>query len=619
MNFDARRYVLVIFILLVGIFYSIRLFYMQVIDDQWKLRAQDLAEKRKEIVPARAIIYDRNGQKIVSNRTFFNLMMLEDKIENLDTLAFASLIGWPIEKVRARFKEIILDEGVYKNPNTGQKILNYKKNRAYPFIEELTIEEVSKIAPYLENFPGFFEEVTSIRYYPSQSGANILGYLSEVNQDEVNEDNFYRPGDNIGRSGIERFYEKELRGRKGIKYIVTSALNNTIESYADGKYDITAKQSPPLKLGMDMLIQSYGETLMKNKKGCIVAIEPSTGEILSMVSSPSFDPNLLVGKKNIKLNYPKLALDKNNPLFPRPLQAEYPPGSIFKLVQTLIALQEGVISPTSSFPCDKKLVGCHAGHHARNIPEAIQFSCNPYFYVVMKKIVQQNKKKNSNEDAEIGLNVWHKYMLSFGLGKKNDMDVSSQRPGVIPNSLYYDKWYGHHKWAFSTICSNAIGQGEVKITPLQMANIAAIIANKGWYYTPHFVKSIGNKGPLPQYLTRKKTMVGFKYFDIVIEGMRRVVNVAGGTAKSARLDSIVICGKTGTVQNPHGKDHSVFIAFAPIDNPKIAIAVFIENAGAGGTWAAPIASLMIEKYLNKKIKDTEKEKRIINANLSNSK
>ena len=618
MNYDARRYVLVMFILLVGIFYSIRLFYMQVIDDQWKLRAQDLAEKRKEIVPARAIIYDRNGQKIVSNRTFFNLMMLEDKIENLDTLAFSSLIGWPIEKVRARFKEIILDEGVYTNPNTGQKILNYKKNRAYPFIEELTIEEVSKIAPYLENFPGFYEEVTSMRYYPSQSGANILGYLSEVNQDEVDEDIYYRPGDNIGRSGIERFYEKELRGRKGIKYIVKSALNNTIESYAAGKYDITAKQSPPLKLGMDMLIQSYGETLMKNKKGCIVAIEPSTGEILSMVSSPSFDPNLLVGKKNIKLNYPKLALDKNNPLFPRPLQAEYPPGSIFKLVQTLIALQEGVISPTSSFPCDRKLVGCHAGHYARNIPEAIQLSCNPYFYAVMKKIVQQNKKKNIYEDSEIGLNLWHKYMLSFGLGKKNDMDVTSQRPGVIPNSMYYDKWYGHHKWAFSTICSNAIGQGEVKITPLQMANIAVIIANKGWYYTPHFVKSIGKKGPKPQYVTRKKTMVGIKHFDIVIEGMRRVVNVAGGTAQSARLDSIVICGKTGTVQNPHGKDHSVFIAFAPINKPKIAIAVFIENAGAGGTWAAPIASLMIEKYLNKKIKNTAKEKRILTANLLNS-
>ena len=590
---------------------------MQVIDDQWKLRAQDLAEKRKEIVPARAIIYDRHGQKIVSNRTYFNLMMCEDKIKNLDTLALANLIGWPIEQVRERFKEIILDEGIYENPNNGKQILNYKKNRSYPFIEELTIEEVSKIAPYLENFPGFYEEVTSMRYYPSQSGANILGYLSEANQNEVDEDDFYRPGDNIGRSGIERFYEKELRGRKGIKYEVTSALNNTIESYAEGKYDITAKQSPPLKLGMDMLIQSYGENLMQNKKGCIVAIEPSTGEILSMVSSPSFDPNLLVGRKNIKLNYPKLALDKNNPLFPRPLQAEYPPGSIFKLVQTLIALQEGVISSESSFPCNKNLVGCHAGHHAKNIPEAIQFSCNPYFYVVMKKIIQQNKKKNINEDSEIGLNLWHKYMLSFGLGKKLDMDVSSQRPGVIPNSKYYDKWYGHHKWAFSTIYSNAIGQGEVKITPLQMANIAVIIANKGWYYTPHFVKSVGRKGPLPQFMTRKKTMVGIKHFDTVIEGMRRVVNVAGGTAKSARLDSIVICGKTGTVQNPHGKDHSVFIAFAPIDHPKIAIAVFIENAGAGGTWAAPIASLMIEKYLNKKIKDIEKEKRIISATLSN--
>jgi penicillin-binding protein 2 len=236
----------------------------------------------------------------------------------------------------------------------------------------------------------------------------------------------------------------------------------------------------------------------------------------------------------------------------------------------------------------------------------------------MKKIVQQNKKKNIYEDSEIGLNLWHKYMLSFGLGKKNDMDVTSQRPGVIPNSMYYDKWYGHHKWAFSTICSNAIGQGEVKITPLQMANIAVIIANKGWYYTPHFVKSIGKKGPKPQYVTRKKTMVGIKHFDIVIEGMRRVVNVAGGTAQSARLDSIVICGKTGTVQNPHGKDHSVFIAFAPINKPKIAIAVFIENAGAGGTWAAPIASLMIEKYLNKKIKNTAKEKRILTANLLNS-
>jgi penicillin-binding protein 2 len=619
MNFDARRYVVTFFIILVGVVYSLKVFYMQVIDDSWKLRAQQIAEKRKEILPARGVIFDRNGKKIVSNRTYFNLMMVEDKIQNLDTAAFAKLIGWTTEDVRNRFKEIVEGEGKYLNQNTGKRTANYQKIRPYPFLKELTLEEVSKIAPHLENFPGFYEEVTSMRNYPYLGGANILGYLSEVNKEEVADDNFYRPGNNIGRSGIERFYENELRGKKGVKYVVTSALNNAIEPYADGKYDSVAKQARPLKLGMDMLIQAYGEKLLQNKKGCIVAIEPSSGEILSMVSAPSFDPNLLVGRRNIRLNYPKLALDPNMPLFPRPIQAEYPPGSIFKLVQSLIALQEGVITPEASFPCDQSIVGCHPGHHARNIAEALQYSCNPYYYAVMRRMIQQKKKKNTNIDAEIGLNRWYKYMLSFGLGKVLETDVSGQRPGVIPNSKYYDKWYGHHQWAFSTIRSISIGQGEVKLTPLQMANIATIIANKGWYYTPHFVKSIGNKGPLPQFKIRKKTMVGFKHFSPIIEGMRRVVNENGGTARSARLDSIIICGKTGTVQNPHGDDHSVFIAFAPIDNPKIAIAVFVENAGFGGTWAAPIASLIIEKYLTRKIKDKDKEKRMLEATLSNFK
>ena len=619
MNFNARRYVIMFFIILIGIIYSIRLFYMQVIDDTWKLRAQQIAEKRKEITPARAVIFDRNGEKIVSNKTYYNLMMIEDKIKDLDTMEFAKLIGLTIEEVRNRFKEIIEVEGKYRNPNTGKLTSNYQKIRAYPFLKELTQEEIIKIAPHLERFPGFYEEVTGMRNYPFKGGANILGYLSEVTREEVEGDIFYSPGNYIGRSGIERFYEKYLRGIKGIKYVVTSAMNNTIESYADGKYDTIAKQGDPLTLGIDMLIQDYGEKLLQNKKGSIVAIEPSSGEILAMVSAPSFDPNILVGRRNIQVNYPKLALDPNMPLFPRPLQAEYPPGSIFKLIQSLIGLQEGVITSESSFPCDKSIVGCHPGHHASNISEAVQFSCNPYFYAVMRRITQQNKLKNMNADAEMGLNKWHKYMLSFGLGQILETDVSGLRPGLIPDSKYYDKWYGYHQWAFSTIRSISIGQGEVKLTPLQMANIAAIIANKGWYYTPHFVKSIGTKGPLPQYKIRKKTMVGLKHFGPVIEGMRRVVNENGGTARSARLDEIVICGKTGTVQNPHGEDHSVFIAFAPMDNPKIAIAVFIENAGYGGTWAAPIASLMIEKYLTRKIKDEEKEKRILDAKLSNLK
>ena len=616
MNFDIRRYVILSFIILVGFLYTFRLFYMQVVDDTWTLRAHEVAEKRIEITPPRGVVFDRNGMKIVSNRTYFNLMMVEDEIKNLDTAAFAKLIGWTVKDVRERFKEIVKGEGTYYNKITGKRTSNYQKIRKYPFLKELTLEEISSIAPHLENFPGFYEKVTSMRNYPFKSGANIMGYLSEVNREEVDDDRFYRPGDNIGRSGIEKFYERELRGRKGIKYIVTSALNNAIEPFADGKYDTTARQADPLKLGMDMIIQSYGEKLMKNKKGCIVAIEPSTGEILAMVSAPSYDPNMLVGKRNISQNYPKLALDKNMPLFPRPLQAEYPPGSIFKLVQSLIGLQEGVITEESGFPCDKSMVGCHNHPSARNVAEAVQFSCNPYYYAVVRRIIQQGKKKKLFADAEYGLNKWHQYMNSFGLGKSLDADISGQRPGLIPDAKYYDKWYGHNQWAFSTIRSISIGQGEVKLTPLHMANIAAIIANKGWYYVPHFVKSIGRKGPLVEYRTKKRTMVNAKHFWPVIEGMRRVVNENGGTARMARLENIMICGKTGTVQNPHGEDHSVFIAFAPMNKPKIAIAVFVENAGFGGTWAAPIASLMIEKYIKRKITDKEKEKRILEAKLA---
>lgn len=601
--------------LVIGIYLS-RLFYMQVLDETWTLRAQEIAEKRKEIFPPRGVIFDRNGKKIVTNQTYYNLMMVEDSIQNLDTAAFAKLIGWTTQEVKQRFKDIVEGEGTYYNKITGKRTSNYQKIRAYPFLKELTLEEMSKIAPHLANFKGFHEEATSARNYPFKSAANILGYLSEVTREEIDEDHFYKPANNIGRAGIERFYETELRGVKGIKYIVTSALNNAIESYADGKYDTTARQAEPLKMGMDVVLQAYGEQLMQKKKGCIVAIEPSTGEILSMVSAPSYDPNLLVGKRNISTNYPKLATDPNLPLFPRPLQAEYPPGSIFKLVQSLIAMQEGVITANTGFPCDKSLVGCHNHPSARNIAEAIQYSCNPYYYMAVRRIIQQGVKKNNFADAEYGLNKWYRYIRSFGLGDVFDTDVSGQRSGLIPNSKFYDKWYGHHTWAFSTIRSISIGQGEVKLTPLQMANIVAIIANKGWYYTPHFVRSIGRKGPLPEFKKRHWTMINYKHFDPVIEGMRRVVNEAGGTGKMARLENILVCGKTGTVQNPHGEDHSVFFAFAPMNRPKIAIAVFVENAGWGGTWAAPIASLMIEKYLKGKVSDPEKEKRILEAQIA---
>ena len=617
MTFDGRKYIIIFFILIIGFLYLTRLFYMQVVDDTWVLRAQEIAEKRKEILPPRAIVFDRNGRKIVANKTYYNLMFIEDNIVQLDTIAFAKLIKLKPRQIRERFDEIKKEEGVFFNKSNGRTISNYQSQRAYPFLKELTLDEMTNIAPYLGNFPGFYEEATSMRSYPFSNGANIFGYLNEASRKEIEKDQFYRPGSNIGRAGIERFYEKELRGRKGIRYVVTSALNNAIQPYANGKYDTIAKQYPSLSLGLDIDLQAYGELLMKNKKGCIVAIEPTSGEILAMISAPSFDPNLLVGRKNIRLNYPKLAKDLNKPLFPRPLQAEYPPGSIFKLIQSLIALQEGVITSHSGFVCNKELVGCHNHPSPSGIAQAIQYSCNPYFYAVVKKIIQQKKKKDNFLDSEIGLNLWHKYMSSFGLGKKLETDISGQRPGLIPDSKYYDRMYGNNRWAFSTIQSISIGQGEIKLTPLQMANIAAIIANKGWYITPHFVRSIGKKGPLPIYLKKNYTMINSKHFSSVIEGMRRVVNEEGGTGIDAHLDDVTICGKTGTVQNSKGQDHSVFIAFAPMENPQIAIAVFVENGGAGGTWAAAIASLVIEKYLLSAVNDKAKEKIAVDGALSN--
>lgn len=617
MNFDARKYVIITFVVLVGLVYAIRIFYMQVMDDTWTLRAQEIAEKRKEITPPRGVLFDRNGKKIVSNRTYYNLMMVEADIKKLDTLAFAKLIGLTKEEVRERFIAIREGEGVYRNKHTGKTTPNYQKIRAYPFLKELTLDEIANIAPHLEDFPGFYEEVTSMRSYPFANGANIVGYLSEVNAEEVKADHFYKPANNIGRAGLERYYENELRGRKGIRYIVTSAMNNAIEPYADGKYDTTALQGPALKLGVDIILQAYGEKLLQNKRGCIVAIEPNTGEILALVSAPSYDPNLLIGKRNISMNYPKLLKDPNMPLLPRPLSSEYPPGSTFKLLNSLIGLQEGVITPESGFPCNKSVVGCHNHASAGNLADAIKHSCNPYYYAVTRRIIQQGKKRSNFEDAEIGLNLWAKYMHSFGLGQKLETDITGLRSGTIPDAAYYDKWYGHHRWAFSTIRSISIGQGEVMLTPLHMANIAAIIANRGWYITPHFVKSIGKKGPLPEYRKKHYAMVESRHYTTIVEGMRRVVHEPGGTGKRAQLKDIIVCGKTGTVQNPHGEDHSVFVAFAPMYKPKIAIAVFIENAkGGGGLWAAPTAGLMIEKYLTRKITEKEREKIILEANFA---
>jgi len=591
---------------------------MQVVDDSWKLRAQQVSEKRREITPPRAVVFDRTGKKVVANKTYYNLMMREKDVVDLDTVAFGELIGWTPIEIRDKFIALRVGEGVYKNPHTGVTTSNYQTIRSYPFIKELTAEENSRIAAHLDNFPGFFTEETDMRYYPYPNAANVLGYLSEATREEIDKDAFYRNGSRIGRSGIERSYEKEFRGVKGVHYIITSARNNDVGKFEDGRYDTTAVQAPSIQLGLDIELQAYGEKLLEGKRGCIVAIEPSTGEVLALVSSPNYDPNLLVGNRKIRANYPALLNDESKPLFPRPLASEYMPGSTFKLLQSLIGMQEGVITEDTGFPCNKSVVGCHNHPSAQSVSQAVQMSCNPYFYAAVRRIIQQGKDRNPNIDAEIGLNIWAKYMNSFGLGKRFDTDIPGTRGGAIPNAKYYDRWYGHHQWKFSTIRSISIGQGEVQLTPLQLANVAAIFANRGWYITPHFVKSIGDGGPLPRFKEKNYTMVENKYFSPVIEGMRRVVHEPGGTARRARIEGITICGKTGTIENYIGSvkqpNHSAFIAFAPMNNPKIAISVFIENAGGGGgSWAAPIASLMMEKYLNRVVKNVVKEQRILEA------
>jgi penicillin-binding protein 2 len=615
MNLENRKLVFILLFILVGFVFVVRLFYMQVVDDKWIERAGEVAKRKVIIKPPRGILYDRNGEKIVANKTYYNLMFVEDDIVDFDTLSFSKLIGISVDSIAQRFVQIRkeLDRKTRSKETGNDTVVNdYRSYLPYSFLKELSSDEIAKIATELPEYKGFYENPISMRDYPYPNGANIFGYLNEINAPELNADRrFYSVGDFIGRTGIEKYYEHSLRGQKGTKVILTSARGKLVDNFANGKLDTNAIQGPPLHLGIDIVLQAYGEKLMQNKLGSIVAIEPSTGEILAMVSAPSYDPNLMVGARNIRTNYNKLYNDTLKPFYPRPLAAEYPPGSIFKVVQALIGLQEEVITEDTGFPCTKSLVGCHNHPPATSISKAIQYSCNPYFYYEVKKIIQQGKHESHFKDAAEGLAIWEKYMHSFGLGIRPETDIYGLRSGVIPNVKFYNHWYGEYRWAFSTIRSNSIGQGEVKLTPLQMANIAAIVANNGYYYEPHLVKSIGDDGPLDKFKNKKHTMVNAKYFAAVKEGMRGAVNEPYGTARRARIKDVVVAGKTGTAQNPHGEDHSVFMAFAPYDNPKIAIAVFIENAGYGGTWAAPIASLMMEKYLTGEIADELKEKRIL--------
>ncbi len=603
-DLSNRKFIVGLIFLLIGLIYIIRLFNIQVLNDKYKLDSDNNVLREIIQYPARGLIYDRNGELLVYNEAAYDLMVIPKQVKKIDTIALCNLLE--IEK-----KEFLEKLTTAKN---------YSRYKPSAFVKEISSVSYASIQEQLFKYPGFFVQTRTLRKYPRKSAAHILGYIGEVNQAFIDENNYYRSGDYIGKSGIESSYEELLRGTRGVKRILVDVHNREKGSYLDGLEDTIGITGTTIYTTIDIKLQEYGELLMKNKIGSIVAIDPQTGEILSLISSPNYDPNLLVGRE-VRKNYPLLSNDSLNPLFNRAIMAKYPPGSIFKTVQALVGLEEGVISENSGFSCIKSLVNCHNHPSANNVSESIKMSCNPYYYQVFRKIIQQRRALSFFKDSEIGLGIWSKKVKKFGFGSDLGTDLPGVKSGFIPDVAFYDKWYGKGRWAFSTIYSLSIGQGEVDVVPLQMANLSAIIANRGYYYIPHLIKKIDKAETIPsQYLKKQYVGVHQKYFEPVIEGMFRVVNEGGGTARRAKInDSILVCGKTGTAQNPHGEDHSAFIAFAPKDNPKIAMVVYVENAGFGGTWAAPIASLMMELYLTRAIapENIEKEKRILEANLMN--
>ncbi len=609
-NFENRKFVILLIFVTVALIFLVRLVFMQLVSEKWHKRAAEISEYKIYTYAPRGVIYDRNGEKLVENRTFYDLLVTPRKLRSavrknqeqgivpaFDTLGFCQLVGITPEKFEEK--------------------LNAAKNYSWyipsEFENQISADNFEIISEQLYKYPGFEAQERTLRGYRREIGAHIFGYIGEVNKDHIKKDPYYRPRDYIGIQGLERTYENVLRGKRGVRYLLKDAIGKESSSYEDGKYDTLAVPGEDLYSSLDAVLQEYGEKLMRNKRGSIVCIEPATGEILAMVSSPSYSPSLMTGREKGK-NYLELSKDSSTPLFNRATQAMYPPGSIFKMAQALVALEEGVINFNTGFPCSRELVGCHNHPPASNLKLAVQYSCNPYFYRSTQRVIQRGQVKSIFKDSELGLERWAGHMNSLGFGERLETDMPSVNKGFIPHPEFYDHHYGKWRWAFSTIYSISIGQGEVMVVPLQMANFTAIIANRGYYYTPHFIRGIGKPGEIPeQYRHKKQPMIDSSYYEPLVDAMRAVVEDPGGTGSSARIPGITVCGKTGTVQNPHGQDHSVFIAFAPMDNPKIAISVYVENAGFGGTWAAPISSLMIEKYLTGSVRDTIKEQRILNA------
>ncbi|MBC5992774.1 penicillin-binding protein 2 [Pontibacter cellulosilyticus] len=603
---ENRKYVIQGIFLLVGMVYALRLFYIQVVDSSYKQAAETNAIKTIIQYPFRGLIYDREGKLLVQNTPVYDLMVVPKEVKQLDTLRLSSLLELPLDDVRERLK----------------KARTFSYVQPSIFYQKLTTQDLAHIQDNLIDFPGFYINARTARGYPHQSLSHALGYIAEISPKQLEDTAYvgYRPGDYIGKSGIELEYEKFLMGKRGVKYKMVNVRGVEKGPFKEGAYDTLSVAGKNLVSTIDLDLQAYGEHLMNGAKGSIVAIEPATGEVLAYISAPFYDPNLFTGKDYGK-NYMALLQDKDKTMFNRPIMADQnPPGSIFKLVQALIALEDGVITPKTQFACNKALVNCHPHPSPLDLYGAVQHSCNPWFFQAYRLLLNQGKSNNTFTDTSIGLRDWREQVLTFGFGQQLGIDIPGEKKGIIASPEMYDRVYGKNRWKYSTIYSLSIGQGELGVTPLQMANFMAIVANRGYYVTPHIIRSVGENGkPLQEYQERHYTSVDPKHYEPIVEGMAEVVRA--GTARRANLAKvgIEVCGKTGTAQNPQGPDHAVFVAFAPKENPKIAIAVYVEHGKWGGQSAAPIAGLMIEKYLTDTVTIKEQEKWVLSREYLNIK
>ena len=598
--FVKRKFIIITIIVLASLVLLGRLFIIQVVKSTYRVSADNNVLRYVTQYPARGLIYDRNGKLIVYNQAAYDLMVVPAQTsKDIDTTEFCDLLGITPEFFRERMKAAV----------------SYSKRAPSEFLKQISNETYARFQEKLFMYPGFYVQTRTLRKYSRPVAAHVLGYVSEVDDGTIKKDPYYKAGDYIGKLGIEEAYEKNLRGKRGVKIYLVDVFSRIKGSFANGKMDTAAVQGSDITSSIDLDLQEYGELLMKNKKGSIVAIQPKTGEVLALVSSPDYDPGLLVGRIRSE-NYTKLLEDTLiQPLFNRALMAKYPPGSTFKPVNGLIALQEQVIKPSTKFACNNGylFVGCHSHRSPLDLQDAIMISCNAYFCQAYRKVLENPKYSSVAEAYE----KWKSYLNELGFGNVLGTDFVNELPGFIPAVSYFDKYYGKGRWKALNIISMAIGQGEVLVTPLQMANMTAAIANRGYFYTPHIVRAIGNSEVIDKRFTTKHVInIDSANFENIILGMEAAVNGGEGkTAGVAALNDIVVCGKTGTAQNPHGKEHSVFIAFAPKDDPQIAIMVVVENAGFGSTYAAPIASLMIEKYLRGEISNKAREKSMLDLNL----